>query len=62
MTDEVNEEEAWLYKVVDDFNYVVCSAKYGPLFYDLLTDQAKLTLSNMYNLEKQGLTIKCLSH
>ena len=51
---QVNEEEAWLHHVVKDFDYVVCSGKYGPLFYDMLSDDAKLILSNMYNLAKEG--------
>jgi len=33
MNAEVNEEEAWLHHVIKDFDYVVCSGKYGPLFF-----------------------------
>jgi len=61
MNAEVNEEEAWLHHLIKDFDYVVCSGKYGPLFYDLLSDQAKLVLNNMYNLEQRGWEISCPS-
>ena len=52
-----NEEEAWLHHTLKEFEYVVNSHKYGPLFYDLLSDDTKLILSNMINLDKKGL--KC---
>lgn len=61
MNAEANEEEAWFHHVVKDFDYIVCSGKYGPLVYKLLSDQAKLTLNNMYNIEQRGWDIKCPS-
>jgi hypothetical protein len=54
MSDETNEEEAWLHSVMRDFNYIVISGRYGPLFYELLTDDAKLIIQNMYLLEKNN--------
>jgi hypothetical protein len=55
MSDETNEEEAWLHSVMRDFNYIVISGRYGPLFYELLTDDAKLIIQNMYLLEKNNM-------
>jgi hypothetical protein len=57
----INEEEAWFHHVVKDFDYIVCSGKYGPLFYKLLSDEAKTIINNMYHLEKLKLEVECLS-
>lgn len=54
---DVNEEEAWLHGVIKDFDYIVCSGKYGPLFYKMLSDQAKLIISNMQECQKRELSI-----
>jgi len=59
MSDEINEEEAWFHSVVRDFNYIVLSGKYGPLFYKLLSDEAKLILNNMYNMEQLNWEVQC---
>lgn len=56
-----NEEEAWLHHVVKDFDYVACSGKYGPLFYNMLSDQAKLIINNMRELEVRNMEVKCPS-
>lgn len=61
MTDEVNEEEAWLHHVIKEFDYVVRSGKYGPLFYPLLSDEAKLIISNMRECEIQNVEVTCPS-
>jgi hypothetical protein len=61
MSDDVNEEEAWLHHVIKDFDYVVCSGKYGPLFYPLLSDQAKLIINNMRECEIRNMEVKCPS-
>lgn len=53
-----NEEEAWLHHTVKTFDEVVCSGKYGPLFYKMLSDDAKLIISNMEELERKGMEIK----
>jgi hypothetical protein len=53
----VNEEEAWLHHVLKDFDYVVQSGKYGPLFYDLLSADTKQILFNMYVLEQNNLKV-----
>ena len=53
-----NEEEAWLHHVIKEFDSVVCSGKYGPLFYKMLSDDAKLIISNMEELERTGREIK----
>lgn len=53
-----NEEEAWLHHVIKEFDGVVCSGKYGPLFYKMLSDDAKLIISNMEELERTGREIK----
>lgn len=55
---DVNEEEAWLHGVIKDFDYIACSGKYGPIFYNMLSDQAKLVISNMVELDKRGWDIK----
>jgi hypothetical protein len=59
MTDEVNEEEAWLHHVIKEFDYVVRSGKYGPLFYPLLSDEAKLVINNMRECELRKMEVKC---
>ena len=59
---DVNEEEAWLHGVIKDFDYIACSGKYGPMFYKLLSDQAKLIISNMVELDKRGWDIKLPSN
>jgi hypothetical protein len=61
MTDDVNEEEAWLHGVIKDFDYIVCSGKYGPLFYKMLSDQAKLIINNMRECELRNMEVKCPS-
>jgi hypothetical protein len=53
-----NEEEAWLHHVVKQFDEVVCSGKYGPLFYKMLSDDAKLILDNVSYLEKNNMEIQ----
>jgi len=58
MSDEVNEEEAWLHHVIKDFDYVVRSGKYGPLFYPLLSDEAKFIINNMRECEKRNLDVR----
>ena len=59
---DVNEEEAWLHGVIKDFDYIACSGKYGPMFYKLLSDQAKLIISNMVELDKRGWDINLPSN
>ena len=54
----LNEEEAWLHHVVKEFDSVVCSGKYGPLFYKMLSEDAKLIINNMAELERTGMEIK----
>ena len=53
-----NEEEAWLHHTIKQFDEIVCSGKYGPLFYKMLSDDAKLIISNMEELERKGMEIK----
>ena len=53
-----NEEEAWLHHVVKQFDDVVRSGKYGPLFYKMLSDEAKLIIDNMSYLEKHNIEIQ----
>jgi|Laugrespbdmm15sn_2_1035079.scaffolds.fasta_scaffold01113_7 hypothetical protein len=53
-----NEEEAWLHHIIKQFDEVVCTHKYGPLFYALLSEDAKLILNNMYTLEQRKQEIK----
>lgn len=55
----MNDEEAWLHHVIKDFDFIVCSGKYGPLFYDLLSDEAKLIINNMRELTLRNMEIKC---
>lgn len=52
-----NEEEAWLYHTVKDFEYVVSSGKYGTLFFEMLSQDAKQVLANMLNAEALNLKI-----
>jgi hypothetical protein len=54
----LNEEEAWLHHTVQAFDHVVCSGKYGPLFYKMLSDEAKLIIDNMSYLEKNNMEIQ----
>lgn len=58
---DVNEEEAWLHGVISDFDYIVCSGKYGPLFYKMLSDQAKLIINNMRECELRNMEVTCPS-
>lgn len=58
---DTNEEEAWLHHVIKDFDYIVCSGKYGPLFYKMLSDQAKLIINNMRECEIRNMEVKCPS-
>jgi len=58
---DVNEEEAWLHGVIKDFDYIVCSGKYGPLFYKMLSDQAKLVINNMRECELRNMEVACPS-
>jgi hypothetical protein len=53
-----NEEEAWLHHAVKQFDNIVCSHKYGPLFYELLSNDAQLILNNMYVLKQRKQEIK----
>jgi hypothetical protein len=53
----INEEEAWLHHTVKDFEYVVTSGKYGVLFFDLLGDDAKQVLRNMFTAEDNNLKV-----
>jgi hypothetical protein len=57
----VNEEEAGLHNVIKDFDYVVRSGKYGPLFYQLLSDEAKFIINNMRECELRNMEVKCPS-
>jgi hypothetical protein len=59
MIDDMNEEEAWLHSVMRDFNYIVLSGRYGPLFYNMLTDEAKLIINNMRECELRNMEVKC---
>ena len=52
-----NEEEAWLYHTIKDFEYVVNSGKYGTLFFDALTKETKQILANMLNAEANKLKL-----
>ena len=53
-----NEEEAWLHHTIKAFDEVVCSGKYGPLFYKMLSDDAKLILFNMRMLEENNMEME----
>ena len=53
-----NEEEAWLHHAVKQFDNIVCSHKYGPLFYELLSNAAQLIRNNMYVLKQRKQEIK----
>jgi hypothetical protein len=55
----MNDEEAWLHHVIKDFDFIVCSGKYGPLFYDLLSDEAKMIINNMRECKLRNMEIKC---
>ena len=55
----INEEEAWLHHVIKDFDYVVRSGKYGPLFYALLSDESKFIINNMRECELRNMEVKC---
>jgi len=57
----MNEEEAWLHHVVKDFDYVVRSGKYGPLFYELLSDESKIIINNMRECKLRNMEVKCPS-
>jgi hypothetical protein len=52
-----NEEEAWLHHTIKAFDEIVCSGKYGPLFYKMLSDDAKQILFNMKMLEENKMEI-----
>ena len=52
-----NEEEAWLYHTIKDFEYVVSRGKYGTLFFEMLSQEAKQILANMLNAEANNLKI-----
>lgn len=54
----LNEEEAWLHHTIQAFDHVVCSGKYGPLFYKMLSDDAKIILYNSAILELNNMEIK----
>lgn len=54
MHQTVNEEEAWLIHSIKTFNEIVTSGKYGPLFYQHLSKDAKMVLFNMLALEAAG--------
>jgi hypothetical protein len=58
---DVNDEEAWLHWVMMDFNYIVKSGKYGPLFYDLLDEETKTIINNMREVELGNVEIKWTS-
>lgn len=58
---DVNDEEAWLHWVMIDFNYIVKSGKYGPLFYNLLDEESKTIINNMRECELQNLEVKWTS-
>lgn len=61
MTDKVNEEEAWFYGIMRDFNYIVQSGKYGPLFYALLEEESKNIINNMREVDLGNVEIKWTS-
>jgi hypothetical protein len=44
-----------------DFNYIVKSGKYGPLFYDLLDEETKAIINNMREVELGNVEIKWTS-
>jgi len=52
-----NEEEAWLHHTIKAFDEIVCSGKYGPLFYKMLSNDAKQILFNMKMLEENKMEI-----
>jgi len=52
-----NEEEAWLYHTIKDFEYVVNSGKYGTLFFEMLSKDTKVILTNMLNAEANNLKL-----
>lgn len=52
-----NEEEAWLYHTIKDFEYVVNSGKYGTLFFEMLGQDTKVVLTNMLNAEANNLKL-----
>ena len=54
MHQTVNEEEAWLIHSIKTFNEIVTSGKYGPIFFQHLSEDAKMVLYNMLILEKTG--------
>jgi hypothetical protein len=54
----LNEEEAWLHHTINEFDYVVCSGKYGPLFYEMLSEDAKTILYNCAVLKLNNMEIK----
>ena len=56
-----NEEEAWFVHTINEFQFIVNSGKYGPMFYQFLTPETKQILANLYALEQSGLEIKCPS-
>lgn len=61
MTNDENPEEAWFVNAINEFQFIVNSGKYGPIFYKFLTPQTKEILNNMYALEQSGLELKCPS-
>lgn len=44
---DFNEEEAWLYHTLKDFEYIVNSGKYGTLVFELLGEDTKQAMHNM---------------
>lgn len=41
------DEEAWFFRRIADFDYIVKSGRYGPMFYPLLSDETKQILYNL---------------
>lgn len=60
--DNTNEEEAWLHHVIKDFDYIVCSGKYGPHFYKYLSDDAKVILNNLHKFHSGELDVHVSSN
>jgi hypothetical protein len=56
-----NEEEAWLHHIIKQFDEVVCTHKYGPLFYELLDEETKTIINNMREVELGNVEIKWTS-
>lgn len=47
-------DEAWAYHVISSFDSLICTAKWGPVFYKELSDDAKTILYNMWVLRSVG--------